>query len=431
MNSGDADGVAEWDAKEVLNRSSRLDLIIKYHYAKHFLSESHHLQFYRELYSSHIRAFNGYFEDSPRKESLEDFLSAFHVLISNMAKHGFSGQEEPLLVNRDAQLIDGAHRLATAASLGLQVPTRVTTVQAPYDDNFFRRKGLSEWAIREAIRLRIRDNPWARLLIAYPIAHSLTSQRIRETASMAGVVIGSVSERRVTLNALANIKRMAYESELHDWIGRDEDGFAGAHAHARQSGGSGKLRVFALHVDSPDALVEAKERLRAEVGVGNFSIHTTDSHAEACALGDVLFSTNGYDLLHRRNAQRDCAKFNSLVDSLSSELRERGISSDDLILVGSAPMGLLAIRAPRDLDFLATISDSRDWNLTCADSHSEYLEWYGTAGNKLIADPRLHYWFRGVKVIATQPFLKMKAIRREWPKDFLDIARILWQARRR
>lgn len=432
MTREDIEGTAEWDAREILHRSPRLDLVIKYHYATHFLQKSDNLLFFRELYSSHIRAFNGYYEDEPRKESLEDFLAAFHSLILNMAECGFSGLAKPILVNFDAHLIDGAHRLATAASLNLRIPTQVTTVQAPYDDAFFRHKGLSEWIVREAVRLRIRDNPKARILIVYPVADGLTSQKILESVSLAGTVIGRVSERLVTTNALANLKRMAYEAEVHDWIGSKEDGFAGAHSHARRSAGSGALRVFALHVDRSDVLLEAKERLRCEAGVGNFSVHTTDSHSEACLLGDVLFSTNGYGLLHRRNAQRDCPEFNSLVDSLSLELRERGHSSDDLVLVGSAPMGLFAIRAPRDLDYLATNRlESSGNDIRCADSHSENLDWYGPAGKSLIIDPRLHYWYRGIKVIAMQSFLKMKANRHEWPKDYLDIARFVWQARTR
>lgn len=412
-------------AERVLHRTPRLDLIIKYLYAVHASSPDEEKTFYQNLYADHIRAFNGFYEEQPLKRSREDFLTAFDALLSSMADHGYLTSCPRIQVSAADFLIDGAHRLAAAAALGLELDVEVTDQKAPYDDLFFRNRGLPEWIVIEAIRRWTSLNRSARLVLVFPAAASLQDEHVVQVLGQAGVIFAS-AQWRVGYNSLVNIKRLAYPVDSNPWIGTRENSFKGAQDHALKSAGPGSLRVYVIHSEDADALIEAKAELRKRVGIGNFSIHTSDSHQETVSLSNVLFSEEGVRFLHLRGALRETREFDYSIDAFRDEVQSLGMEPESVLVAGSATVGALALRRPRDLDFLTVDSrtHSRTLGVSTAENHIDIEDAYGTSRAALVLDPRNSFWYRGVKVLGVARFVQMKSRRREWPKDYRDILKV-------
>lgn len=52
------------------------------------------------------------------KKTPDDYIKSAQLLIANMKAHGYDA-EEPILIDDDGEIWNGAHRIACAAALGL------------------------------------------------------------------------------------------------------------------------------------------------------------------------------------------------------------------------------------------------------------------------------------------------------------------------
>ena len=117
------------DALKLVFKNCRFDLIFKYLYSDAYIRKDLiFLRIYEEMYCENIRAFNGFYEKEPYKNSREDFLNAFNALIDSIQKNGFD-QKTPIPVATSYALQNGAHRVSVAASLGLSIPVACVTIQ--------------------------------------------------------------------------------------------------------------------------------------------------------------------------------------------------------------------------------------------------------------------------------------------------------------
>ena len=80
----------------------RFDVVIKYLYASNLSSD-----YYKNAYKEHLKVWNNFREGSPRKKGFEEFDNAFQHIINNTV-------DEPVPVNREGHIANGAHRLAAA-----------------------------------------------------------------------------------------------------------------------------------------------------------------------------------------------------------------------------------------------------------------------------------------------------------------------------
>ena len=85
----------------------RFDVVVKYLYAANLSSE-----FYKNAYKEHLKIWNGFHERNPKKNGFEEFDNAFKSIINNTV-------DEPVPVNPDGHIANGAHRLAAALYLSL------------------------------------------------------------------------------------------------------------------------------------------------------------------------------------------------------------------------------------------------------------------------------------------------------------------------
>ena len=113
----------------------RFDVVVKYMYASNLSSE-----FFKNAYKEHLGIWNGFTEDKRKKSTFEDFDNAFKSIINNTV-------DEPVPVNPEGHIANGAHRLA--AALYHQRPINIRNTNSDEnnyierDYKVFLRKGLA------------------------------------------------------------------------------------------------------------------------------------------------------------------------------------------------------------------------------------------------------------------------------------------------
>ena len=101
--------IHSWVHPLCFHTERRLDLIVKHRLWRHFLSGSDPEA--ERIYLEHIDKRIG------AQKPLDSYIPAARELFQSMTANGFKG--DPIPVNRDWQLLEGAHRTSLAYVLGL------------------------------------------------------------------------------------------------------------------------------------------------------------------------------------------------------------------------------------------------------------------------------------------------------------------------
>lgn len=126
----------------------RFDIFVKYYYVKSYC-ENKNREEAREIYLSHIKAFNNFHEPDGRKSNVHDFIEAFNSLIENV-KECNNLNKTIIPISTTGIPIDGAHRIAIALHLNLNVNYAVfDLLDGKYDYNFFMRRGMPDKYIQK------------------------------------------------------------------------------------------------------------------------------------------------------------------------------------------------------------------------------------------------------------------------------------------
>src|SRR5215831_2473824 len=108
----------------------RLDLVVKYRFFE-MLKRSGKVSEAQEMYKRHIFARTGGIEPgNSTKTDLDLYVTSARVLFERMVMIGYD-RAEPIPVDQWGRLRDGAHRVACAAVLGLQVELFDVNAQFP------------------------------------------------------------------------------------------------------------------------------------------------------------------------------------------------------------------------------------------------------------------------------------------------------------
>ena len=103
-------------------------------------------EFYKNAYKEHLRIWNGFHERNPKKSGFEQFDNAFKSIINNTVN-------EPVPVNAEGHIANGAHRLAAALYHQRPINTRNTNSDENYsieaDYTVFIKKGYKDISYKE------------------------------------------------------------------------------------------------------------------------------------------------------------------------------------------------------------------------------------------------------------------------------------------
>lgn len=131
--------IVEWLDADSFICPKRLDIFVKYLYAKSIISGKD-TEYYQKLYLAHIDAFGHFVEkDKIDKVGKTVFLERMDSMVKSIQKDGYN-IESVIPYDIFGIAMDGAHRIAVSAALGIKVPAmQLHGVTNPsYDGQFFR-----------------------------------------------------------------------------------------------------------------------------------------------------------------------------------------------------------------------------------------------------------------------------------------------------
>lgn len=399
----------------------RLDLAAKALYARH-RRLGVRSEWASRAYEAHLRCISGLREeDGSGKHGLQGYLAAFREVLDAVAGGGLDPRRSLVPIGRDHVIIDGAHRVAASLAYDRAVEClELDWAANAYGQRFFTERGLPE-AVLDALAVEYaRLKPNAHVAMLFPIARGPDDEARRILAEHGRIAY----EKQILLenDGPAQLVRQLYRKER--WIGTPEDGYRGARQDAltRFSGPGrrGVVRAFLLEAPDRQAVREAKERIRALYGVGNYAMHASDDHAEARELAGILFNANSLHVLnHARVAPTP--RFSKHLAIFRSWLERRGLDPDHFAVDGSAILAAYGLRDAQDLDFLHFGHEAEPPPDPMVSSHNGEMAHHAYGRDDIIFDPAHHFTFDGVKFGALHVIREMK-VRRGEAKDRQDVA---------
>lgn len=389
--------VREVDARELLG-PKRLDVIAKYLYLKLKDKCPKHAE---NLYLEHIRVMtrDSFVEAGSHKSGREAFLQSFHELYEDMKKNGYRSNQLPIPVDKDMCLMDGAHRTACAAALGLPV----TVIQLPvtaeydcYDYRFFRERAMEETYLDEIVLQYIRMTDHNVCINLWPSAKG----HDEELRALIDRYFTVFYEKEITFSENGAFHYLAQIYREYSWAqNHDEDGFSGVYRKLVPCFPTfDPVRVFFVKTKEFDHLAEIKEEMRDIYKLEKHSMHATDNDEETAEMAEILLSK---ETLRFMNACQPL-KFKNTFKLLEETSQH---DPQTTVYTGSIVLALYGIREADDLDYLCTEEDEN--------SHNKYLDLYGITMDEALYDPEKTFTYFGNRFLTLETVKKFKENRGE------------------
>lgn len=399
----------------------RFDIAIKAHYARLWLAGC--AKSWREYaYYEHILRITGPAKtvqeyDGTGKEGLEHFLNTFHSLLGDL-----DPAEIPHVPVDAAHIaFDGAHRIAAAIAKGRNVNcARLhNPSSAVATADFFQGVSLGH----SPCPIEILDEA------------AIEYCRIKDTAAVA-LVFPTVASEDAAIQQLSEIGEIVYRKDIvlspeagggllrqvylgNSWL--NDASLTSGFLHKQRScfPFTGMLRVLLLDRFEPKDLRPVKETIRSAYGVGNHSIHITDSYEETLRTARTLFNQNSVKVLSLGIG--NLPGFHEKLRALRDWVQINGIDENLLCVDGSAVLSVLGLRECRDVDFLYH-GDPRGLPPLPkrVDCHNDQEKFHAHKIEDIVGDPRLHFWYMGIKFCTPELIRDMKRKRGE-SKDRVDV----------
>ncbi|MCV6598930.1 MAG: hypothetical protein OIF36_00390 [Alphaproteobacteria bacterium] len=338
-------------AKEIFYKNYRFDLIYKYLFLKYKDLPFKESNYFKNLYLYQIKIFNGFKEDD--KNTLEHFEESFLTLFDSLKNNGFDAKKGLIPLNKEQQLVNGAHRLVSCYFLNkdVSVDEKISEDNSCYDYRFFLKRGLrSDIADFGALEF-VKSNPYSFIINIQPRANIKLDSKVENIIEEYANIYYKKNVK-LNLNGLVNIKKLCYKDTK--WIGNYKNGFSGAQEHAENSfDSSNPMRVYVVTCESLDEMVALKSKVREIYNIENYSIHINDTHEEAIELAEVYFNDNTLEYFNSVPFNYKNSLIDSQVSYLHKYIKKNNIDKNDICIIGSYPMGLWGLRQIRDLDFIS------------------------------------------------------------------------------
>ena len=367
----------------------RFDVVIKYLYASNLQSE-----FFKNAYKEHIRVWNGFHERNPKKSGFEDFDNAFKSIINNKV-------DEPVPVNSEGHIANGAHRLAAALYHQRPINTRNTNPDENYpieaDYKVFAKKGLSKHILQRTALEYAKLKSNTHVICLFPIAHTRMDEVINIIEKHANIFYKS-SEVFNGTGQLGLVK----EIYLSDGWANEK----GIRKKCKQCfRGMTNVTFVLIDAKNLDTVKEMKKEIRSLFKVGNHSVHINDTYEDTIRIAKTVFNDNSIHFLNNRKSV-SFPNYKKLMANIHP--------NDNEIITGSTVLSLYGLRDCKDIDKIY-------YSNPPADSHNPYLKnLYKLTVDDIFNNPVHHLYSKGFKYVSLNVIKNMKAVRNE-PKDVIDV----------
>jgi hypothetical protein len=401
---------------------------VKYEWANAFVKLGFVPEPIRDRYLKSTFAFNGLFEEIPRKSGALEFEKSFVNTIQSLKNGGFNPNISLIPVTNDGYIVNGAHRVAASAALGIDVFTQQVEVKEKFDFDYFLSRDSSKNLETALINL-IKFSKEMRIAIV----HSNIDPKFDGTIESSLTQVASVVYKKnlvPSLNMYINLQKINYleldELQKKSWTGTYKNGYRGLRAHAMTCMGPWPIRFYFLRVFNPASLIDVKHSIREFLPNYSHSIHTTDNQTETFKVATSILHEESLVALFNRPY-----RLHTKLDDFITKLENRTFAvppkftEPNFLIGGSAAMDAHGIRPSRDIDILKTDTYLKglDSESPIDDSHGKYSRYTSSALEMLLVSES-HFYYRGVRLVSLNELLKMKIARSEFPKDLSDIEMI-------
>lgn len=397
----------------------RFDIAIKALYAR--LRLRNVAQVWREyVYQCHLAKITGgpfpKEHDGSNKEGAKAFINTFDSLLFTDTPDRIP----PVPVDRHSIAFDGAHRIAAALACGREIDyVRLDADSLTNaNSNFFSSPPNEQFPaeILDAAALEYcRYKRGLAIALLFPTVKDTAPalRLLEETGEIVHV-------KSIYLSPAAGNRLLRQVYLGHAWF----------HAEANSDGFKNKIQscfpypgeVTAILLDNfhPGSLRRTKEKIRDIYGLGNHSIHVTDSDEEMLRIARVLFNDISLLFLYGKTDYEEVLY--SMLQAYHAWVQSSGHDEESFCLDGSIVLGLLGMRPPRDIDFLwAGDNDAPGAPPKGIDCHNAEAKFFPYPVRDIVFSPPLHGWYMGVKFCSPEVLLSMKRARGE-RKDKSDAA---------
>lgn len=400
----------------------RIDLIAKYKYIESVDKKIKTDFFYNE-YKATIEAFSngGFYEPGNReKNSFDKFTSTFKKIFKDIKVKGYDINESIIPATRENIIMDGAHRVAIAAYLKMDVPiVKIQNGESNFDYSFFKKRLLAEKYLDDMVfeYAKMKNNIY--VICLWP---TCSAQQQKEACRHLKKQFKVVYEKDVhfSYNGLENFMVQAYYEQ--PWIGSLDNGYSGIAKKAELCFKRNRpTRIVVVEEKSVKKIIKAKIEIREKIGIGNHSIHSTDDKEETLRMLSLVLNVNSINFLNCANPYK-YKKQTQLIRELKTEIADNGIPINEVLIDSGSVLALYGIRPSEDLDILV---GDKYYNEARKhfDLHNKAIGLYGTTLDDLLYNPENFFYYEGVKVISPDRLVVMKKNRAQ-KRDLEDVSQI-------
>lgn len=408
-------------ARDLVNKD-RLDLVVKYLYAKEFLESKNNTcsaDIYRDLYIRHIlmRTMgiepDDIFGEKSNKNNIDKFIQSFQELIISIKENGYDNNH-PIPVC-SGLLANGAHRVAAATLLNQKVS--VITAEQGFSWNFdwFCHNGFNTEDKQRILKgfIDINYDKCAIFVIWNPLFKYMGN--VKAVINRYFDIVGDVDlDFEDNYIAFTNILLEIYEPN----ISKNND-----ETVIRE-----KAKLLQANYLNFKVIVVTNQDKNVDKSISELSknckndirklfdhllpkecfctVHSSDCKEETQYLANVLLSPNNIKhLKYRLNSNVD-SNFVQVLRNLPKFLESNQIQLNDICIIGTGVLSALGIQDihKTDLDFIIDEKYRRRFGWKACPLSQEYeigissKEAKGPINdNIIIHNDDYHFWFKGIK----------------------------------
>jgi hypothetical protein len=395
-------GSESLSAKSLIT-ASRLDVFSKVDFVQTYLN-GYPTSWAKSLYRGFLSASrpDGKFDENGSKFSLEDYERDFIQLIESCKKHGYQSSISRIPMTKNG-IVNGAHRLAAALCLNLEVSIEaVDEEDQVYDYRFMNKIGLSSIYRQQMAWNMISHRQDSRVILLTNLNDEVENrivQGIREFAEI-------VTVERINLTKIGERRLMELAYGHNDWW---KPQFRESMVSERFSSGDNFCTaVFTIGSDNSRAQ-EQKLNIRKLLGSEYFDrqIHGSDNFSDTITLAEVLLNRNGVHFMNTAPIDSESRIFDLIGGHRIFE--DTANLQIPWCIDGSSILEMYGIRRARDLDFVALDVENMPREIRkIGDNHIFEFSRYPLGLEDVILDPRLHLRYKGIKFMSlpTLTFIK-------------------------
>jgi len=357
------------------------------------------------------------FSEDDRKFSELDYESAFREVCISLRDLGFQDSMSKIPLSKSGEIWNGAHRIAAALALGIDVRVEQTTeIPQIYDFRFFEKSGIHGIYLDEMARifLSLKDSSRAIVLSNLePFEKSLILEELQRHGQ-----IFFVKSRDLTRIGIRRNLKLMY-GHL-DWFSNSLLEKLVLERFENHDVGSVTVILYVPIIKGSE--IEVKRALRTILPLEKFErvIHGSDNWEETLVLGEVWTNENSISYMNRTPIGSE----DRVLSYLRQHLGQSWNHSDLYVFDAGASLEVHGIRMTEDIDHICIISKHQIQIEEMGDCHNAIYANNALAVQTRIEDPRTFFRLANFKFSTLEQEI-IRALRMANTKSLNDVSKII------